>query len=131
MQLCRVFVPYIGVYSEGTFLVLNFIAWWRVYVLCWHGADHAIKLVWTFDKIYASAVWLHGPSARTPNRNPTARPVARHYEHMFPACMVRRIYVNTFEFLFYGLQIRTQTQIFFYPFYSVSVLSIVCCLHAI
>ena len=59
-----------------------------VYVLCWVGADHAIKLVWTSDKIYASAVWLHGPPARTPARSPTARPVARHYEHMFPALAV-------------------------------------------
>ena len=54
-------------------------------------------------------------------RTLTSPPGGVSNERKFPAkkCMERRLYVYTFEFLFYGVQIGTQTQIFFDPFYSV------------
>ena len=64
-------------------------------------------------------------SARTLSRSPP-RPKACRYERTFPAmkCMERRLYEYTFEFLFYGVQKGTQTQIFFDPFYSVFALGV-------
>ena len=83
-----------------------------------------LKFVMTYVLNYGR---LHGPPARSP-----PRPAACLMSGSFRCSMYGTpLHVYTFKFLFYGVQIETQTQIFFYPFYSVYVSSIACCLHTI